>query len=230
MAAPITFIPRTDAKKDIWLGNFAQKLPAHATTLGLSNDVVKDVQDSAVFWSWLQKAVVPWRGYDQSWTAFRDGMRSGGDGATNQMPPVPTLDAMPSPVAPDIFGRLSKLVATIKNAPNYTEAIGKDLGIIAPEAEKPEEQTLKPTVKLAVVALGVLLKWSKQGNRRLNLYIEVDRHDGQGFRFLAIDTEPDYVDTLKPTGPAQWTYRAQYRLGDEPMGQWSDLATIAVAA
>lgn len=223
-------IPRPDAKKDLWLGHFAQKLPTHATTLGLSADVVKDVQASAAYWSWLQKAITPWRSYDQSWTAFRDGMRSGGEGATNAAPPVPALDAMPTPVAPNIFGRMSKLIATIKNAPGYTEAIGKDLDIIAPEAPKPDEEALKPTVKLAVVALGVLLKWSKQGNRRLNLYIEVDRHDGLGWRFLAVDTEPDYVDTLKPTGPAQWTYRAQYRLGDEPMGQWSDQATIAVAA
>ena len=69
---------------------------------------------------------------------------------------------------------------------------------------------------------------SKHGNRRLFLWLEVDRGDSKGWQFLALDTEPDYVDTFVPAGPATWQYRAQYRLGDEPTGEWSDVVSVVV--
>jgi hypothetical protein len=57
----------------------------------------------------------------------------------------------------------------------------------------------------------------------------VDR--GSGFVFLAIDTVPDYLDTaaLPAAGAsAAWKYRAIYRLSDERVGQWSNVASISV--
>lgn len=84
-----------------------------------------------------------------------------------------------------------------------------------------------PGVPISRIALGELIKWSKQGNRRLVLYLEVDR-DGTGWHFLALDTEPDYIDTLAPAAPATWKYRAQYRLGDVPTGEWSDVVSVVV--
>ena len=46
--------------------------------------------------------------------------------------------------------------------------------------------------------------------------------------FLAIDTEPPYVDTRANlgAGPETRQYRAQYLVGDEPIGQWSDILTV----
>ena len=83
-----------------------------------------------------------------------------------------------------------------------------------------------PGVPISRIALGVLIKWSKHGNRRLVLYLEVDRDEGEGFRFLALDTEPDY--TYPVTAAATWKYRAQYRLGDVPTGEWSDVVSVVV--
>ncbi len=62
------------------------------------------------------------------------------------------------------------------------------------------------------------------------LYIEVDR-DGTGFKFLALDTEPDYVDTAAlPANTTQWKYRATYILHDEKVGLRSDEVSVAVKA
>jgi len=46
---------------------------------------------------------------------------------------------------------------------------------------------------------------------------------------LAIDTVPHYTDTQAITAPATWKYRAMYIIADEPVGQWSDVASIAVS-
>jgi hypothetical protein len=62
------------------------------------------------------------------------------------------------------------------------------------------------------------------------LEILVDRGTG-AFGFLALDTIPDYLDTapLPAAGSsAVWKYKAIYRLADEQVGQWSDVASISV--
>lgn len=65
------------------------------------------------------------------------------------------------------------------------------------------------------------------------LEIWVDRGDGKGFIFLAIDSQPDYPDTtasLPATGAsAVWKYKGIYRLADEQAGQWSDIISTTVA-
>lgn len=73
----------------------------------------------------------------------------------------------------------------------------------------------------------VEVQWKKSGFTGVR--IEVDRGNGQ-WTFLAIDTEPHYVDTLAlaPGTTALWKYRALYLDGDQPFGQWSDPASIAV--
>ena len=77
----------------------------------------------------------------------------------------------------------------------------------------------------------MLVRWGWQGKSAfLDLCeIEVDRGDGQGFKLLAYDTTPNYLDTLQPTTAAKWTYRAIYRVGDARVGQWSAPVSIAVA-
>jgi len=50
--------------------------------------------------------------------------------------------------------------------------------------------------------------------------------------FLAFHTIPDYLDTAPLPAPgtsAVWKYKAIYRLGDEQVGQWSDVVSIPVA-
>jgi len=56
----------------------------------------------------------------------------------------------------------------------------------------------------------------------MDLKIRVDRGDGAGFVFLAIDLRPDYDDTAPLPAPGQaavWKYRAIYRLNDAQVGQ-----------
>ena len=57
----------------------------------------------------------------------------------------------------------------------------------------------------------------------------MDRGDGKGFGLLTFDTTPGYTDTQPfPAVPAKWTYRAIYRVGDSPVGQWSSPVSVTV--
>jgi hypothetical protein len=59
--------------------------------------------------------------------------------------------------------------------------------------------------------------------------IRIEKDSGSGWQFLAIDSIPHYTDKTPITVPAIWKYRAMYILRDEPIGQWSDVASIGVS-
>ena len=89
--------------------------------------------------------------------------------------------------------------------------------------------TLKPILNVALKAAHPNVGWTKQGMDGLEIL--VDRGAG-AFSFLAFDTIPDYLDTAPlpaPGASAVWKYKAIYRLGDEQVGQWSDVVSIPVA-
>ena len=129
----------------------------------------------------------------------------------------------------DGFGLVGLLAGRIKAHTAYTLADGQDLSLEGAEEAQPDPETTKPDIKAVIVTGGrVEIRWKKQGFTGVR--IEVDRGDSQGWRFLTVDTEPDYVDTVLPAAGAValWKYRAIYLQGDEQFGQWSDVAEITV--
>jgi len=75
----------------------------------------------------------------------------------------------------------------------------------------------------------IIINWVKQGMDALELW--VDRGDGKGFVFLAIDSILDYTDTaaMPPAGQsALWKYKGIYIQADQRVGQWSDVVSIPV--
>jgi hypothetical protein len=162
----------------------------------------------------------------ENWTTYKNQARNG-DGILGAMPTTPALGAPPPMVPANIFGRASALAARIKKHPNYTDAMGQDLGIIGAE-QTMDLAAMKPILKITLQAGRPNVGWKKQGMDGLE--ISVDRGTGT-FAFLAFDTMPDYLDTapLPAAGTsAVWRYKAIYRLHDEEVGQWSDIATISV--
>jgi hypothetical protein len=137
---------------------------------------------------------------------------------------APTVAAPPTAVAAGIFKRTSLLVQRIKNSTAYTEAIGKDLGIIGAEVAT-AEAIMKPVIKLVIKGgNAVEIQWTK--GKADALYIETDK--GSGWQFLAVDTVPHYTDTTTIAAPAVWKYRAIYLVSDERVGVWSDTGSIPV--
>ena len=107
--------------------------------------------------------------------------------------------------------------------------MGQDLGIIGAE-QTVDYTSLKPGLQTTLQAGHPIISWRKQGMDSLELW--VDRGDGKGFVFLAIDTVPCYTDTAAlpaPGASAVWKYKGIYIQADQRVGQWSDVVSIPVA-
>lgn len=226
------YLPTDEASQSIWLNNFAQKLPAYATTLGVSAATVTQEQNDAKNFAAMLGFLEALRQYGTQSTAYKNLLKQGNEGNTAigslvATPALPTF--IPTPPMGDIFGRLAKLVTTIKNAPNYTDAIGQDLGVIGSETNQRMAVEAKPDIKVVLQGGHPNIVWKK--GKMDAIKILVDRGTGT-FEFLAVDTQPDYLDNfqLPPIGQAAvWKYIAIYLKADQETGDWSDTVEIAVA-
>jgi hypothetical protein len=103
------------------------------------------------------------------------------------------------------------------------------LGIIGDE-QTIDIPNLKPILNYRMDAGRTLIIWSKGVADSIDIY--VDRKDGQGMKYLANDSQPDYLDTFElPEGTASavWEYQAIYRIADAQVGQFSDVMKVTVS-
>lgn len=228
------FMPRTEAEKLSWLKNFANKLGTYATKYNITAAEVTDMVNGAAFYDYWYNYANQNNEYNKKLTQYRAELRDGiPAGATASVAPVPpTFAAAPTSVAPGIFNRASSIAVIIKKRSNYTQADGQDLAIEGTEDNSSTriEQESKPAISVRLIQGGKPeIVWSKGDYDGIDIY--VDRGNNQ-FVFLATDTFPNYTDNspLPTTGAAMWRYKAIYKYGDEPIGQYSDIISIAVGS
>jgi hypothetical protein len=222
-----SYFPSRVADQVTWLLNFANKLPAYAAILGLSNAQ----RDAAIADArWLAYVLQTWLGAVRAWSlACTDAAKEaqhGPDGSLMELP-VFTAPALPLGVVAVNKGALERLfvlVQLIKEGGKCTETIGTDLGVFGAEDTGPDLNTVQPIIKVKNVVGGVFVDWNWGGHRAFldMAELQVDRGDGQGWRTLAFDTTPGYTDTHPaPATPTRTKYRAIYRVGDHQVGLWS---------
>ncbi len=219
-----TYLPTTDGDRVIWLNNFASKFNPLAVSLGfVAADATAVTNDAAMF-AYLIGQVETFTTAKEQRVQYKNLIREGPIGKPGgSVPSGPVVPAAPAAVAPGIFPRIAQMVQRIKNYPAYTEAIGRDLGIIGAE-QTIDLATMKPVLKLVSTAGHVEVQWNK--GKADAVSIESDK--GAGWQFLAVDSVPHYMDTTPVTAPATWKYRAMYIVADELVGQWSDVVSINV--
>ena len=228
-----SYFPIRVADQIIWLVNFCNKLPGHSTALGLTA-AQRDagVADAC----WLVYVLQAWLPAVRAWSlSCTDAAKEAqsGDGTAAMVLPVFTAPAPPAgvmPVAPGALERTFALVQLIKDGGKCTETIGTDLGVIGEATTLPDLNAAQPKFKAKQTAEGVLLNWGWGGLGEFldMIEIQVDR-DGQGWKSLAHDSTPGYLDTFPiPAAPARWKYRAIYRVGDAQVGLWSSEVSIMV--
>jgi hypothetical protein len=218
------YVPRADKDKVIWLNNFSGKFAVSAGSVGFTAEDVTSVNKDAEMFTYLMNLVETFNTAKEQRVNYKNLIKNGPLGSTlGNFPTMPVLAAVPSPVAPGIFPRIAQLVQRIKNHPNYTDALGKDLGIIGSE-ETVDTDVLKPVLKPVQKGGAVEVQWNKGSADGVR--IETDK--GAGWQFLAVDSVPHYTDTTPITTPGNWKYRAMYLISDELVGQWSDVVNITV--
>lgn len=225
-------IQRKDADLSAQLLTFKTNIGSFATLVDLSaDDVTAQAADADRFAYELQCQDLT-RNAAQQLTAWKDLIRLGGDAPVGGAPSAPVFPTpAPAAVPPGVEVRFRALIKRIKSHPNYNPSIGEALGIEGSVLSGPDLATIQPEIEAAIRGDQVFIKWGWGGYAKFldACEIQVDRGDGHGFVLLAQDTTPGYVDTTPfPATPAEWTYRAIYRVGDGRVGQWSQSASVMV--
>ena len=219
------FVKDGDQQFSDQLNNFKDKLPSYQTALGLEVGVVNAVKDDAVMMAFAVSAIGSAKSYTQGWTSLKDSARKG-DGTTPiaDFPTPVDVSSPPTAVAPGIEDRFRALVRQIKANSNYTEAMGEDLGIIAPE----DTTTLgAPELKIEMKGGNPVISFVKSKSDGIRLYGK--RGTETTFAFLAVDTRSPYTDSRPnetPGTPEPREYYAYYIQRDEQVGSQSAVISI----
>ncbi len=227
---PREYLPGTDTGKINWLNNLAAKLPGYAAKYGISAAEQADVAATAADWAYrcdwankitnYKKGVVKWK------IALRDGEKTAGITLTPPAPPVPGTP--PPATAPGGFGRMADIVNRIKSHDSYVKADGINMGIEGPREDAPDLSEMKPRIKQKPGTAGhPRFSWKRGKMSGVNVY--KDAGDGAGFQFYARRSQPRFEDQAAlPEQGAKWQYKFIYVLGDEEVGQFSDVVTVYV--
>ena len=199
------FVKKTDADFDEQEGNFVSKFATHAPTLGIdaaevtSNKTILNGH-RAIFSTMIAKKA-------EAKAAVSDNVAA-------------KLKAVTE---------LRRIAKKIKASIGYTDAIGKDLGIIGPDVAPPDYSTVKPKLNGVVAAGAATIKFDKGEMEGVKIYSK--RGSETHFSFLGTDTHSPYHDTrpkLAETGPEERQYYAYYFQNDYEIGQQSDIMTVVI--
>ena len=198
------YIPDPDANFLTWFQNFKTQFAALGATLGFTaGEIAADDADLTLAQGKLttltQKTAEKQAAASDKQTTFKD-----------------------------VKGRLRGRANRAKNAPAYTTTMGQQLGILGPE-DTTDLTNEKPTLQASSINPGsVTIGFNKSISGGIRL--ESKRAAETAFAFLAIDTSSPYIDNRAngAAGPETRQYRAQYILGDDPIGNFSDVLTVTV--
>jgi hypothetical protein len=220
------YLPPTDLGKVSWLGEFSFKLPSYATILGIPTGTVTSVQDDNDYFAQVTGVVVGVKDYLKTVVAYRDALRDGSAVSIGTLPLFPTLTPSTA-VTAGIFDRITLLVKNIKSNPNYTTAIGQDLGIIGTEID-PSFGTIKPALQVRLKDLHAYLSWKHEHTKATD--IQADYGDGAGFVSVGRILSTHYLDAHLPAAGQTkiFKFKIRYVVDDEQVGVWSDEVSITV--
>ncbi len=212
------YFPSEEAKVVNWYSNFALKFKDLAAGLGLADELAS-VQADAVMVRYL---IADYKGgFDTSRTGvtgFANKMLDGGIAAPTEIAPFPVAPVFAGAmVEPNIIGRTRKLVGRIKTAPDYTEEIGKSLGIVA--TGESEELTAPTLTVMPLAGRKLRIKWHKGGATGLELFVDFGLDYPKQGRVL---TEPDQTITIEGvegSGPVSAKVKGIYQKKGEEIGE-----------
>ena len=243
MSTKQSYMAHDDAGRQAWLHNYATKINSYAALLGIAAADVTQVENDDTDWAKMLAYQEALKEYKHSITTYKDHLKRMVHTSTPLTPLVaaPALPVFSATFKPDIFGRVAKQVQNLKSNKNYSDTIGKDLGIIGADpyptptggSTLPTERTaeLKPIFKIKLnKGNHPWIKWEKGHTHALRMM--VDRGDGKGFVLVTVATHHTYTDmfSLPAAGAtAIWKYKGIYLdKHEDEEGQWSEVAQITV--
>ncbi len=208
---------------------FKNAIGGYAANLGLTIAQTTDQAADADYYAYVLDSSTVIQNSAAQWSFWKKFVRDGGSPPPAGAPVAPVLPAAVPPVAPGIEERFRALVRQIKAHSGYNAGIGRALGIEGEASSGPDLDTITPDLSAKIVGGQVVIGWGWQGYGSQLDMIEIQVDRGAGFTLLTFDTTPGYTDsTPHPASPAKWTYKAIYRKGDAPVGQWTAPVSLTV--
>lgn len=222
-----TYFPTSFPERAAWFDNFAVNFAVIGPILGFTGTDVHLVEDDNDMMQFLLDAIAQIESYDEAARAFRRVITEGV--ADNTTPHFPTIAALapPNNATQGIYERLDNLVKRIRLAPGFSEEEGSQLGINPQAKTNLSPDTAKPKITASVEPGNVvLIKFTKSGYSGIFLQIAVDKGDWQNEgRFIqspATINIPQNASEL----PRSVAARARLLVGDNAVGDWSDIVTV----
>jgi len=164
-----------------------------------------------------------------AWTSFEHLLYNGDKASVDVVPPpIVAYGIVPTAVKPGMRARFSDVCAIIKKDPNYTNAIGLDLGIVeVVPVFVPEEG--KPDVTVSLHTGHPFFKYLIDQYQGAQIY--KDSGDGKGFLKYDKAIMPTYTDDahLPASGVAVlWRYKFVYLYGGVEVGSVSSIIEVMV--
>ncbi|MBS4028142.1 MAG: hypothetical protein KGZ58_05820 [Ignavibacteriales bacterium] len=193
------YMPRTEAEFVHWGGNLVSKLPNFAQTLGITND---------------QIAIL---------TQELDDLRAKIGEATTVKTSLQSLTQLKNETYHRARKHARDISVIAKRNDNYTQAVGEDLGIEAPETPLAKgNPDAAPIFFITSMTDMVRLDWVKEDND--GVVIESKRGTEAAWTRLDKDTISPYEDSranLQAGVPEKRIYRMRYVVDDKEIGYWS---------
>jgi hypothetical protein len=222
-----TKIENGDAEFNLQLKTFVSKIPTYQTLFGLTTAQINSNKADSLAFDYTLNCLNIIQTFAHNYTKYKTELRH--DNITNLggFPVLPVLAAAPAPVAADIEARFRALIQIIVHHAAYTDAIGKDLGIVAP-ASTFDPATGKPVFTIELAAGGHPKLYYTKGDFD---GVEIWKDSGAGFVMLQRATLPNYTDTsaLPAAGVAVvWNYKMIFVYKDAVVGSYSDSVSVTV--
>jgi len=198
------YMPGRDGDLDKWEQNFKKKLVIHGATVGL---LPAEITGSTAIIDAHQLSFVDMVTIKETAKSKVAANSARKHGMRNYVRP---------------------LIQRIKNHPDYTDEIGKDLGIIGTSSTI-DYANAKPTLKVIKGASGVRIDFNKSDFDGVKIFSR--RGNETEYTFLGNDTNPPYHDSrtnLNSADAELREYYAVYILNDDPVGLESETYKITV--
>ena len=226
-----TFIPRSEGGKNNWLINFDDKLGGYQAKFTLKDECLAGVHADRMAMGYSLTISLASKNFDVSGTTYKTSIINGiSTGAVLDFPIFSMPTTPDVAVEPGIFKRISALVKTIKAHKNYTEAIGRDLGIIGPESSiNSDDPKIKTTLKAKIIGKDIRIKYLK--GKLGAILLECRRGAETEFTLVEKVTQSFYLDTrpnLIEGQPEVRQYRAWCVIKDEVIGMVSNTISITI--
>lgn len=199
------FLPKRDGDLNTYETTFAAKYPVIATQLGIAAEnataTVGIITEHQTAYSTMNEKKV------ESKSAVK----------TNSVSKAKAV------------AEIRRVAQMVKSSLGYTDAIGRELGIIGTPEPAVDLENIKPTLNYKIVGGNIVISFDKQKMDGVKIYSK--RSADAGFEYLATDTASPYEDNRPKTNstlPEERQYYAFYFLDDDQVGQQSDIIRVTV--